>query len=87
MAKTAMIHARIEPALKSSVEELFHHLGLSTSEAIKLFFQQVKLHRGLPFEVRVPNRVTRRVFSQTDRRVGVKRFKDKEELFKDLGLR
>ncbi|MBI4026595.1 MAG: type II toxin-antitoxin system RelB/DinJ family antitoxin [Verrucomicrobia bacterium] len=87
MARTVMIHARMAPELKTSAEELFRQLGLSTSEAIKLFFQQVKLHRGIPFDIRVSNRVTRKVFDQTDRRVGVKSFRNKEELFKDLGLR
>ena len=86
MAKTVMIHARIEPSLKTSVEGLFRRLGLTTSDAVKLFFRQVKLQKGLPFDVRIPNRVTRKVFEQTDRGVNVKTFKNKGELFKDLGL-
>lgn len=87
MSKTAMIRARIEPALKVSVERLFHKLGLTASEAIKLFYQQVRLQKGLPFEVKIPNAVTRQVFEETDRGIGLKSFKNKEELFEDLGLR
>jgi len=54
MARTAMIHARIEPDLKSDVEGVFHNLGLTTTEAIKLFFRQVQMRKGLPFAVAIP---------------------------------
>ncbi len=85
--KTALIHARIEPALKDDVERLFRRLGLTASEAIKLFYSQVRLRKGLPFEVVLPNAVTRRTFEETDRNVGLKKFHSKESLFKDLGIR
>ena len=59
MAKTDMIRARVEPGLKHEAEEVFSALGLSTTEAITLFYKQVTLHDGLPFEVRIPNAETR----------------------------
>ena len=55
MAKTEMIRARVEPDLKYRVEEIFSKLGLSPTDAITLFYIQVILHHGLPFEVRIPN--------------------------------
>ena len=55
MAKTGMIRARVEPDLKHQAEELFSELGLSVTEAITLFYKQVTVHRGLPFDVRMPN--------------------------------
>jgi len=58
MAKTAMIRARVEPMLKQEAEDCFSELGLSATEAITLFYKQVALHRGLPFEVRIPNAET-----------------------------
>ncbi len=54
MARTAMIHARIEPELKSDVEGVFRNLGLTTTEAIKLFLRQVQMRKGLPFAVSIP---------------------------------
>ena len=51
MAKEAMIRARIEPQLKAEVEDIFQELGLSITEAITLFYKQVRLNRGLPFKV------------------------------------
>ena len=58
MPKTAMIRARIEPSVKEAVEEIFEHLGLNTTEAINLFYYQVILHKGLPFDITVPNKAT-----------------------------
>jgi DNA-damage-inducible protein J len=58
MAKSAMIHARIDPALKAEVETILQELGLSATQAITLFYQQIKLHQGLPFAVRLPNQVS-----------------------------
>jgi len=51
MAKTETLHIRLEPELKSAVEETFRTLGLSAAEAINIFFHQVLLHDGLPFAV------------------------------------
>jgi len=56
--KTQMIHARIEPKLKRSAERIFSEIGISTTEAIRLFLKQVELHRGLPFSVSIPNAET-----------------------------
>jgi DNA-damage-inducible protein J len=48
-----MIRARTEPELKADVEGIFKELGLSATEAINLFYRQVRLKNGLPFEVRM----------------------------------
>lgn len=58
--RTAMIRARTQPALKAEAEATFEKLGLSPSTAINLFYRQVVEHRGLPFEVKLPNAPTRR---------------------------
>lgn len=58
MPKDAFIRARTDASLKQTVEEIFSQIGLSTTEAINLFFYQVQLHKGLPFEVKIPNQET-----------------------------
>ena len=58
VAKTEFIRAREEPELKYRAEEVFSKIGLSTTEAITLFYAQVTLHGGLPLPVRVPNTET-----------------------------
>lgn len=64
MAKTDMIRARVEPALKEKAEDVLSHLGLTPTEAITLFYKQVTLHRGLPFPVRIPNAATRKAMRE-----------------------
>ena len=60
MTKTAMIRARVEPALKDTAEGVLRTLGLTPTDAITLFYKQVTLNQGLPFPVRIPNAKTRR---------------------------
>ena len=56
--KAATVRARIDEELKIDVEHVLKKLGLSISEAISLFMAQIKLRKGIPFDVRVPNKVT-----------------------------
>jgi DNA-damage-inducible protein J len=86
MAKTSVIRARIEPELKNEVEDIFDKLGLSTTEAVTLFYHQVKLRRGLPFEVAIPNDITAQTFQDTDADKNIIRCEDKEDLFEQLEL-
>lgn len=58
MSKTEMLRARIEPTVKQEVDKILKQLGLTTSQAIVLFCQQVIINRGLPFEVKIPNEKT-----------------------------
>lgn len=55
MPRAAMIHARMEPELKQNVESIFRALGMTTTEAVTLFYKQVKMRHGLPFTVEVPD--------------------------------
>lgn len=54
MAKTETVYTRVEPSLKASAEQILARLGLTPSEAINVFLNQVVLHKGLPFAVKVP---------------------------------
>ena len=56
MAKTAVISARIDPELKQNAESIFKELGLTTAQAITLFYRQVDLQHGLPFSIKLPNK-------------------------------
>ncbi len=86
MAKTATVRARIESELKLEVEKLFKELGLSTTEAINLFYHQVKLRNGLPFNVLIPNKTTEKVFKDTDAKRSIIRCENAEDMFKKLGI-
>ena len=57
MAKTATVQARIDPQLKENVEKILAQLELSSSDAIKLFYRQIELNGGLPFDLKLPAQV------------------------------
>ena len=54
MAKTANLYARIEPELKELAESILAALGIPASNAINMFYKQIILQRGLPFDVKLP---------------------------------
>lgn len=53
-AKSANLYARIEPDVKEQAESILATLGIPASNAINMFYKQIILNRGLPFEVRIP---------------------------------
>lgn len=50
-----MVRARVDPELKTETERIFSELGISTTDAIRMFLAQVRLRRGLPFPVGLPS--------------------------------
>ena len=86
MSKTAMVRARVEPDLKGRAESVFHRLGLNATQAITMFYKQVELRNGLPFDVVVPTAATRRAFeaSETGRDLVV--CEDADDMFAKLGI-
>lgn len=53
-AKSANLYARIEPDVKEQAESILSSLGIPASNAINMFYKQIILNRGLPFEVKIP---------------------------------
>jgi len=84
MSRTATVRARIEPDLKFEVEELLAHLGVSTTEAITMFFSQIRLRKGFPFPLELPNDTTRRTFDATDAGRELHAYDNVDEMFKAL---
>lgn len=54
MAKSANLYARIEPDVKEQAESILTALGISASNAITMFYKQIILQRGMPFDVKLP---------------------------------
>lgn len=54
MAKTANLYARIEPEVKEQAESILSALGIPVSNAINMFYKQIILQRGIPFEMKLP---------------------------------
>ncbi|HEY5813786.1 MAG TPA: type II toxin-antitoxin system RelB/DinJ family antitoxin [Terrimicrobiaceae bacterium] len=51
--KETFVRARVDERLKRDSEKIFDALGLTTTEAIRIFLHQVRIHKGLPFDLRL----------------------------------
>jgi DNA-damage-inducible protein J len=81
MRKSAVVHARIEPQTKKKAEGVLKRLGMSPTEAIRLFYRQICLRRGLPFPVLIPNRLTRETLNKSTTGNGVQTVDSLDEMF------
>lgn len=79
--KTAVVHARIEPQIKRQAEGVLHDLGLSPTEAIRIFYRLIALRRGLPFAVAMPNECTAATLKKSRRGEGVEEFDTLDAMF------
>ena len=81
MSKTEMIRARVDSQLKADAEAVLHELGLTASDAIRLFYKQLAMRKGLPFDVKLPNAATRQAMQELDEGKDVTRY-DKFDAFR-----
>jgi DNA-damage-inducible protein J len=86
MSKTAIVRARIKPEIKEHAESILDRLGVSTTQAITMFYKQVIFRKGLPFSVAIPNKTTRRTLEATDAGQDVILCKDAADMFRKVGI-
>lgn len=86
MSKTSTVRARMEPDLKNKAEIVFNNLGLTSTQAITLFYKQVEIRNGLPFDLIIPNETTLKTFDETDAGKNLVICKDVDDMFKKLGI-
>jgi len=86
MATTSMVHIRVDDEIKAQATETLAAMGLSVSEAVRLFLVRVVADQALPFELKVPNARTRRAMAEADEIVRTRRarFATADELFASL---
>lgn len=66
MAKTAYVTARVEKKLKSDAEKVLKSVGVKASDALTMFYKQVVIKQGIPFDVRIPNKETRKAIKDLE---------------------
>lgn len=80
--KTAAVHSRIEPEIKEKAESILNKLGLSPTEAIRMFYTQINLRNGLPFDVVLPNGETEKALLDSRNGKNLESFSSTDDLFK-----
>ncbi len=85
-AQTSMLHIRVDDDTKEQATEALSAMGLSVSDAVRLFLRRVVIDQAFPLELKVPNAETLAAM-QESRAMMVKhraRFATADELFTDL---
>ena len=87
MTKTDTLHIRVKPDVKQKAEETLNDLGLSITEAVNVFLNQVILNDGIPFEIKKPKYNKETIQAMEDTKNGKnlsKAFDNVDEMFKEL---
>jgi len=84
MSATETIQIRVDHNTKRQATQILESLRLNMSEAIKIYLQQIILNKGIPFEIKVPSRQSRKIMAEVDAGKGLHEFADADELLKEL---
>ena len=86
MSKNGFLNTRMDQNLLNDVHAIFSDLGISKTDAITMFYAQVRLNNGLPFDVKIPNKETKQTFRKTDRGEELHTAKDVDDMFSQLEM-
>jgi DNA-damage-inducible protein J len=81
---TTKIQARIDEQLKAEVEQILAGIGVTTSELMRMTFQQVAMRKGVPFELKIPNDETLKAFEEAKDPQNFTVYSSTEEAFDDI---
>ena len=86
MAATTMVHVRVDKQVKTQATETLASMGLSVSDAVRVFLMRVVAEKQLPFTLKAPNAETRAAMTEADEIVGKRRarFATAKALFNDI---
>ncbi len=86
MAKNTNINVRTTEDIKKGAEIILNGLGLNISSAINLFLKQVINYRGIPFDLRLPNRETLKAMDDIENNRNLEAADTTEEMFEKIGV-
>lgn len=86
MATTTMVHVRVDEQIKTQATETLAAMGLSVSDAVRVFLMRVVADKQMPFALKVPNAETRAAMADADEiaRTRRARFGTATDLFNDI---
>lgn len=80
---TTMVHVRLDERIKAEAARALDAMGLSISDVVRMLLTRVASELAVPFDIKVPNKITRTAMKEADQGKG-KTFHSADELFKDL---
>ena len=86
MAKNTSVNVRTTEEIKRGAEVIFSGLGLNISSAVNLFLKQVINYRGIPFDLRLPDKETLHAMDDIENSHNLESADTVEEMFKKIGV-
>jgi DNA-damage-inducible protein J len=86
MAATAFVRARIDEKLKQEAAAVLADMGLTVSDVVRIVLTRVAKEKALPFEMRLPNKLTAKTRTKSEQGKDIHHAKDANDLFKQLGI-
>lgn len=86
MATNAFVRARIDETLKNEAAAVLAEMGLTVSDLVRITLTKVARDKALPFDMRIPNDLTVKTITKSEKGVDVHEAKDAEDLFNKLGI-
>ena len=85
--QSSMLHVRMDAEMKQKATTALAAIGMTASEAVRLFFHRIAVDQAFPLELKVPNAETRRAMAESEEmmRRGTARFAGADEMFAELG--
>jgi len=85
-APTSMLHVRVDDETKALATEALASMGLSMSDAVRLFLRRVIVDQAFPLELKVPNKETLAAMAESRKIMasGRTRFTSADALFNDI---
>lgn len=56
---------KLDKESKEKAKLIFKELGITMGDAFNMFLSQVNLHKGIPFDVKLPNKTTKQVIKES----------------------
>lgn len=86
MANGTTIQARVDVNTKKQAKRILDALDISMSEAITMFLRQIIFHRGIPFDLKIPNELTAKTLRDSEAGKGLHKVDSVDELFQELNI-
>ena len=83
-AKTATVTVRLDPKVKRDAQKVLSKLGITTSQAVTMYFNQISEEQGLPFRPHIPNEETERTIQEALAGKNLHTAKDMDDLIAQL---
>jgi len=83
---TTLVRARIEQTLKDEAASVLAEMGLTVSDVVRIALTKIAREKALPFDMRVPNKLTAETLAKSERGEDLHRARDAADLFRKLDI-